>query len=62
VRAIVDEDNCSGTGLCTRVCGEIFEIRDGISHVRIDPVPDELETKVAEAARLCPLQAIKLKS
>ena len=62
MRVSVDQDNCSGTGLCARICEEVFELREGVSHVRTDRVPEELESKVALAARLCPLQAIELTS
>jgi ferredoxin len=62
VRVAVDEGNCSGTGLCARICEEVFEIREGVSRVRMDCVPEELESKVAKAARLCPLQAIEVTS
>lgn len=60
MRVIVDEDMCSGTGLCTRICSDVFEIVDDVSHVRVDPVPAELEDQVAEAVHLCPLQAIEV--
>jgi len=60
MRVTVDEDHCSGTGLCARICPAVFEIRDGVSHVRVEPVPESLESEVARAARLCPLQAIEV--
>lgn len=59
MRVEINEDECSGTGLCTRVCGAVFELNDNlVSHVRVDAIPAELEDKVQEAADLCPLQAI----
>ncbi len=59
MRVDIDEDECSGTGLCTRICGAVFELNDElVSHVRVDTIPAELEHKVREAADLCPLQAI----
>jgi ferredoxin len=59
VKAEIDEDECSGTGLCTRICGEVFELNDDfVSSVRVDTIAPEYEDKVREAAELCPLQAI----
>lgn len=58
MRVAVEEDDCSGTGLCTRVCGDVFELRDYVSHVKVDPIPAEFESAVREAVGLCPLQAI----
>jgi ferredoxin len=59
MKVTIDEDECSGTGLCTRVCGAVFELNDEfVSHVRVDVIPPEYEDKVQEAADLCPLQAI----
>lgn len=55
----IDENECSGTGLCTRVCGAVFELNEQmVSSVRVDAIPAELQDKVQEAADLCPLQAI----
>jgi ferredoxin len=59
VKVEIDKNECSGTGLCTRVCGEVFELTDEfVSSVRVDTISPELEDKVREAAELCPLQAI----
>lgn len=58
MRVEIDENECSGTGLCTRVCADVFELRNFLSHIRVDAIPPELEDKVQEAADLCPLQAI----
>ena len=59
MKVTINEDECSGTGLCTRVCGAVFELNDQfVSHVCVDVIAPEYEVKVQEAADLCPLQAI----
>lgn len=55
----VDPDLCAGCGPCTEVCPEVFELGDdNLAHVKLDPVPPELEDKVREARDACPPGAI----
>jgi ferredoxin len=39
MKVAVDEDLCVGTGNCVDTCPEVFELVDGISHVKEDVVP-----------------------
>jgi len=54
----VDENLCTGCGLCVDVCPEVFEIGDDVSTAKVDNIPSELEEKVREAAESCPVEAI----
>ena len=54
----VDENLCTGCGLCADICPEVFEMGDDVSTVKVDSVPSELEEKVREAAESCPVEAI----
>ena len=54
----VDENLCTGCGLCTDICPEVFEMGDDVSTVKADNIPSELEEKVREAAESCPVEAI----
>jgi ferredoxin len=58
MKASVDKDTCIGSGNCEATCPEVFEVRDGKSHVKKSPVPEDLEDKVQEAVDGCPVQAI----
>jgi ferredoxin len=73
MRVWIDQDLCTGDGLCTDHCPEIFVLlEDGISYVRYgdfvgnDPggaessvhVPAELERSVVDAALDCPGECI----
>jgi len=61
MRAFVDADLCNGTGLCENTCPEVFRLtNEGISEVKIDPVPLKLEGKCKQAAESCPAGAISI--
>jgi ferredoxin len=71
----IDQDLCTGDGLCTDHCPELFVLlEDGISYVRADgepqndpggigsmaPVPDALLPEALAAADDCPGECIFL--
>lgn len=59
MRVIVDMSMCVGNGLCMVAAPEVFEVHDdGTLTLLQDRPSEELRQKVAEAARLCPAQAI----
>jgi ferredoxin len=61
MRVIVDFDVCASTGSCMQICPEVFEVRsDGYLYILQESPPDELRSKVEEAADLCPTGAISI--
>ncbi len=54
-KAKVDEAKCIGCGTCASLCGECFEIKNGISHFKPNKCTDCNLDEVAEA---CPVEAI----
>lgn len=54
----VDPDLCTGCGVCVDTCPEVFELRDDISVVLVDVVPEEHADAARDAADACPTEAI----
>jgi len=59
MKATVDEKTCIGCGLCADTCPQVFEMRDGVAKVIADPVPAAAEADCLEAAKRCPVEAIR---
>jgi ferredoxin len=61
MRVVVDFDLCESNAVCMAVAPEVFEVRDDDFLYVLDETPDEsLRSKVEEAVRRCPKQAISL--
>ena len=59
MKITVDFDRCQSNALCMNAAPEVFEVRDdGFLYVLIEEPGEEHRSKVAEAAMLCPTQAI----
>ena len=54
----VDEDACTGCGLCEDTCPEVFEIEDDIASVKEDADFNDYEDEIKEATEDCPTEAI----
>ena len=55
LRVWIEQEYCTGDGLCQDLCPEIFEMEDdGVAHVKqTGVVPHELEANVLEAQAQC---------
>lgn len=63
MKVVVDYDLCEANALCMDCAPEVFRVEDDDTlTVLLEEIPDELREKVEEAVRLCPRQAISLKS
>lgn len=58
MKVSIDQDLCTGCGLCTDSVPDVFEMGDDVAHVIKSEVPSELEDDVKEAAEDCPVEAI----
>ena len=54
----IDDDLCTGCGLCTDSVPDMFKMGDDIAQVVKPDVPANLEAAVKEAADDCPAEAI----
>ena len=55
----VNEEACIGCGACFAAAEEIFEMTDaGLSHVKVDVVPEDKKEKAINAMEGCPTSAI----
>ena len=59
MRVVVDYDLCESNALCMAAAPEVFEVRDDdFLYLLQEEPPEELRSKVEEAVRRCPKQAI----
>ena len=61
MRVVVDLDECLGHGQCEDAAPEVFRMNDqGLVDVLIEEPNESLWSKIEEAVRRCPAEAIKL--
>ena len=61
MRVWIDQDYCTGSGLCEFIEPRVFAIGDdGLARVRAAEVPPECEDEVRDAAESCPGGCIRL--
>lgn len=61
LHVVLDQDKCSGLGLCEAEAPEIFEVREDGSLVVLDVSPAEEHRAACEAAvAACPTEALRL--
>lgn len=57
----VDYDLCEANAVCMDCCPEVFRVEDDDTlTILIDDVPESLRTRLEDAIRLCPRQALSL--
>ena len=61
MKALIDENLCTGCGLCADTCPEVFEMSDDKAAVKVSTVPVDSAECAEEAASNCPVEAISLK-
>ena len=61
LKVVVDYDLCEANARCMEVCPEVFQVDDDDNlNLLIENPPDSLRSKLKEAERVCPRQAITI--
>ena len=61
MKILVDYDLCEANAVCMDVCPECFRVEDDDTlTILVERPPERLRSKVEEAVRLCPRQAISI--
>ncbi len=60
MRAIVDQDLCTGCEMCVDTCPDVFEITDDIATAKVDEIPPDAIDCAQQAAEECPVEAITI--
>ena len=60
MKAIVDQDTCTGCELCVDTCSAVFQMDDDTAKVIVDEVPVDAADSCKEAAESCPVEAITI--
>jgi ferredoxin len=61
MKATVDPNTCTGCGLCTDSCPDVFEMKNGLAVAKPGEIPAGLESAAKQAAADCPVEAITVK-
>ena len=61
MKVVVEYDLCEANALCMGACPSVFRVEDDDTlTVLMDEIPENLRSKLQEAERLCPRQAIRI--
>jgi ferredoxin len=61
MKVVVDFDLCESNAVCMDVCPEVFKVDDDdMLQILIEEPGNDLRSKLEEAVRLCPRQAISI--
>ncbi len=60
MKAIVNQDECTGCELCVQTCPEVFEMADDLAFTKVDTVPADAEETCRQAVEECPVECITI--
>jgi ferredoxin len=60
MKAVIDDDVCTGCGLCVETCPEVFDLTNDTAAVKGDEVPEDAMDTCRQAAEDCPVEAIAI--
>ena len=62
MKATIDQETCTGCGLCPEICPEVFEMKSDTARVKAGTVPAAVEVACREAMQSCPVGAISIET
>ena len=62
MKAVVDQELCTGCGLCPEICPEVFELQAGTARAKVNLVPVGVVDLCREAMKACPVGAIAVET
>ncbi len=60
MKAFVNKDTCTGCGLCTEICSNVFSMSGDIAVAIAGDISDSDKNSCKEAADQCPVEAISI--
>ena len=60
MKAVIDDEICTGCGLCAETCPEVFELSNDTATVIGDQVPEDIMDTCRQATEECPVEAITI--
>jgi ferredoxin len=60
MKVVIDDDVCTGCGLCAETCPEVFELTNDAASVIGSEVPEDSMDNCRQAVEDCPVEAITI--
>lgn len=56
----IDEDKCTGHGVCEGLAPDIFEIRGDLAYLLVEDVPESMRSIMQDSVDQCPVEALRI--
>jgi len=60
MKAVVDQETCTGCELCVEICPEVFSMDGDVAKATEGDIPGDAEESAQDAADQCPVEAISV--
>ncbi len=60
MKVTVDKDTCVGCSLCASSCPDVYDMEGAVAVVKVGDVPAQLQECARQAAKECPVDAIRV--